>query len=63
MNTLDTIIIKSIGYIQSGWIDISEHRLTKMDFIYKLTNSKAALKSITLIPGETSYVFLKRISK
>ena len=62
MNTLDTIIIKASGYIQSGWIDISEHRLTKMDFIYKLTNSKAALKSITLIPGETSYVFLKRLA-
>jgi UPF0755 protein len=62
MNALDTLIIKSSGFIQSGWIDISEHRLTKMDFIYKLTNSKAALKSITLIPGETSYVFLKKLA-
>jgi UPF0755 protein len=62
MNSLDIILIKSMGYIQSGWIDISEHKLTKMDFIYKLTNSKAALKSITLIPGETSYIFLKRLA-
>ena len=62
MGIVDELVIKSLGYVQSGWIDISEHRLTKMDFIYKLTNSKAALKSITLIPGETSYVFLKRLA-
>ncbi|MBP6163574.1 MAG: endolytic transglycosylase MltG [Aliarcobacter sp.] len=62
MNTIDVITIKSIGYIQSGWIDLKEHKITKMDFLYKLTNAKAALKSITLIPGETSYVFLKKLA-
>lgn len=62
MNGLDTVIVKSMGYIQSGWIDISEHKVTKMDFLYKLTNAKAALKSITLIPGETYYIFLKKLA-
>lgn len=33
-----------------------------MDFLYKLTTSKAALKDITLIPGETYYFFLKEIA-
>jgi UPF0755 protein len=62
MNILDAVIIKSMGYIQSGWIDINQNKLTKMDFIYKLITSKAALKNITLIPGETSYVFLKKLA-
>lgn len=62
MNSLDGLIIKSMGYVQSGWIDIGQNKLTKMDFIYKLINSKAALKEITLIPGETSYVFLKKLA-
>lgn len=62
MNTIDTMVIRSLGYVQSGWIDIKEHKLTKMDFLYKLTTSKAALKNITLIPGETSYVFLKKLA-
>ena len=62
MNSIDTVIIKAMGYIQSGWIDIKEHKITKMDFLYKLTNAKAALKSVTLIPGETSYVFLKKLA-
>ena len=33
-----------------------------MDFLYKLTTSKAALKTITLIPGETAYVFLNQLA-
>ena len=63
MNIIDKIILRSIGFIQSGWIDLNENQLTKMDFLYKLTTSKAALKNITLIPGETSYIFLKQLAK
>ncbi len=63
LNIVDKIILKGMGYIQSGWIDIQSNELTKMDFLYKLTTSKAALKNITLIPGETSYYFLKQLAK
>ncbi|MAC83574.1 MAG: 4-amino-4-deoxychorismate lyase [Arcobacter sp.] len=63
LNIIDKIMLRSIGFIQSGWISIDENRLTKMDFLYKLTTSKAALKNITLIPGETSYIFLKQLAK
>ena len=62
MGTVDEIIIKSLGLVQSGWIDIGQSRLTRLDFIYKLITAKAALKTITLIPGETSYVFFKRLA-
>jgi UPF0755 protein len=37
--------------------------MSKYDFLFKLTTSKAALKSIILIPGETYYIFLDNISK
>lgn len=63
MNLIDNITIRFIGYIQSGWINIEDNKLSKMDFLYKLTTSKAALKTVTLIPGETSYVFLKELAK
>jgi UPF0755 protein len=63
LNIIDKIMLRSIGFIQSGWISIDENNLTKMDFLYKLTTSKAALKNITLIPGETSYIFLKQLAK
>lgn len=63
LNVIDKGIIKFLGYPQSGWIDLKKQQMTKADFLYKLTKSKAALKTITLIPGETSYFFLKDISK
>ena len=63
LNTVDKIIIKLLGYPQSGWIDLKTNYMTKADFLHKLTTSKAALKTITLIPGETSYFFLKQLSQ
>jgi UPF0755 protein len=63
VNALDKAIIKFLGYPQSGWIDLRTNYMVKADFLYKLTKSKAALKTITLIPGETSYYFLKDLSK
>lgn len=62
VNKIDEIILNNFGYIQSGWIDLKTNNLSKMDFLIKLLNSKAALKSITLIPGDTSYFFLKKLA-
>ncbi|WP_428026711.1 endolytic transglycosylase MltG [Arcobacter sp.] len=63
LNIIDKVIIKAKGYPQSGWIDLKTTKMTKADFINKLLTSKAALKTITLIPGETAYFFLKEISE
>lgn len=63
LNALDTRIIKFLGYPQSGWIDLKSSYMRKADFLHKLTTSKAALKTITLVPGETSYFFLKQLAK
>ncbi|QKJ23382.1 endolytic transglycosylase MltG [Poseidonibacter lekithochrous] len=62
LNIVDKVVLRSLGFIQSGWINIDKNHLTKMDFLYKLTTSKAALKNVTLIPGETSYIFLKQLA-
>ena len=62
MNSLDTLVVRFLGYPQSGWIDLKKEKMTRGDFLYKLTVSKAALKTITLVPGETSYFFLNQLS-
>ena len=56
-------IIIFIGTPQSGWIDLKNNKMTKFDFLYKLVTSKAALKKITIIPGETDYFIYKEIAK
>ena len=63
INKLDSILLRVIGAPQRGWIDIGVAKSTKADFLYKLTKAKAALQNITLIPGETTYVFLNQLAQ
>ena len=63
LNNIDKLIIKFIGYPQSGWIDLKQTQMVKADFLKKILKSKAALRSVTLIPGETSYFFLQELAK
>lgn len=60
--TLDKYIVRILGKPQSGWIDIGKTRLSRGDFLYKLTKAKAALMDITLIPGETTAIFFQNLS-
>ncbi|MCK5110930.1 MAG: endolytic transglycosylase MltG [Arcobacteraceae bacterium] len=62
LNLIDTIIINAFGYPQNGWIDLKSTKMLKGNFLYKLTTSKAALKNVVLIPGETYYFFLDDVA-
>jgi UPF0755 protein len=59
----DKLLMRFFGYPQSGWIDMGGTVLTKADFLYQLSHAKAATHAITLIPGETAYIFLKQLSE
>jgi len=62
VSKLDSILLRLIGTPQSGWINIGRTKTTRGDFLYKLATAKAALQDITLIPGETTYIFLNQLS-
>lgn len=62
VSKLDSLLLRAMGSPQSGWISFANVYLTRGDFLYKLTHSKAALQEITLIPGETTYIFLNQLS-
>lgn len=61
--SLDIYFLRLAGLPQSGFIDIGSTFISKGDFLYKLANSKAATKQITLIPGESAYFFLRQIAR
>ena len=63
LTSLDKTFIRFIGSPQQGWISIGETHMNHGDFLYKLTTSKAALKDITLIPGETTLMFSQHMAK
>ncbi len=60
---LDAFILRFIGSPQSGWINMGTTSNTKADFLYKLTTAKAALQNVTLIPGETTDIFLNQLAQ
>jgi peptidoglycan lytic transglycosylase G len=59
---LDSFLLRVIGSPQSGWIDMQRTSNRKADFLYKLTKAKAALQNVTLIPGETTFVFFDQLT-
>ena len=59
---LDSLLLRFIGSPQSGWVNMGTKHNTKADFLYKLTHAKAALQNVTLIPGETTYIFLRQLA-
>lgn len=60
---IDAVILRLIGQPQQGWIDLKEENLSRIEYLYALTTAKAATRSITLIPGETTSVFLEQLSR
>ncbi|WP_169784792.1 endolytic transglycosylase MltG [Campylobacter curvus] len=62
LSKIDKYALSFIGSPQSGWINMQSTHLSRIDFLYKLTKAKAALQEITLIPGETTIIFLNQIA-
>jgi len=60
---IDKIVLFLIGKPQSGWIDLKTKELSKFDFLYKLTTSKAPIVKVMIIPGETTYFVYKMLAK
>ena len=63
LHLMDAFVLKLLGQPQQGWIDLKEEKLSRISYLYRLTTSKAATADITLIPGETTTVFLKQIAQ
>jgi UPF0755 protein len=61
--SVDKYLLYLIGKPQFGWIEIGKNKLSRGDFLYKLSHEKAALQPIKLIPGETIDVFMYELSK
>ena len=62
VSKLDSILLRVIGSPQYGWINMVDTQSTRADFLFKLTKGKAALQKVTLIPGETTYIFLNQLA-
>lgn len=62
MSAIDKYTLFFLGHPQSGWINIGLKPLNRAEFLHKLTVAKAALETITLIPGETTEIFFQELA-
>ncbi len=60
---IDQRILAQLGRIKSGEVRFKTASLQRLDFLYRLTQAKAVLRKITLIPGETTEVFLSQVAR
>jgi len=63
LSFIDKYLLVLMGKPQSGWVNIGETELNRIDFLYKLTTAKAKMEKVTLIPGETKALFLESLTK
>ena len=63
LSVIDSYILRFMGEPQSGWIFIGKNTINRIDFLYKLTNAKAMIHKVTLIPGETSEIFFEELAE
>ncbi len=63
INWYDYYFLKKYGYPQAGWIEFEKKSISRDEFFKKLTHSKAAMRTLTLIPGETTDIFIQQIAK
>jgi len=62
LTMIDKTFLRFLGNPQQGWIYMGSKNMTHGDFLYKLTHAKAAMISVTLIPGETTYGFSQQLA-
>ena len=59
LTPVDTYLLVMMGKPQSGWITVGRTSLNRIDFLHKLVTAKAQMVEVTLIPGETTLIFLR----
>ncbi len=63
VHLIDAIILRFIGRPQQGWIDLEEEKMSRIHYLRKLTTAKGVTRRITLIPGETTVIFLRGLAR
>lgn len=59
---VDAFLLRYIGNPQGGWLALSSTKMRRGDFLYQLTTAKSPMADVTLIPGETTEIFLDEIA-
>jgi UPF0755 protein len=60
---IDALLLRGLGPPQSGWIYLGKNSMNRLEFLHKLGKASGRFKKITLIPGETTVIFLEQLAE
>lgn len=60
---IDKYLMVAIGKPQHGWIYLGKKKMHRLDFLLRLTSARSSFHKVTLLPGETTVIFLRGLSK
>jgi UPF0755 protein len=60
---IDKYLMVAIGQPQHGWVYLGKKKLHRLDFLLRLTSARSSFYKVTLVPGETTVIFLRQLAK
>ena len=60
---IDRWILGRLAPPQKGWIYLGKNRMNRLEFLSEITSPANRFKPVTLIPGETTVIFLDQLAK
>ena len=62
MGRLDALMLHALGTPVPGWIYLGRSRLPRLEFLHRLASPLSRFRPVTLIPGETTVIFLEELA-
>jgi UPF0755 protein len=60
---VDQGLMQMIGTPLPGWVYLGKTRISRLELFARITSRKSHFKNVTLIPGETTYFFLRQLAE
>jgi len=63
VGVVDKYLMVAIGRPQHGWVYLGNTKLHRLDFLIRLTSAQSSFRKVTLVPGETTVIFLRQLAQ
>lgn len=62
---IDAVLLRVTGHrqIPGGWVYLGKNRMSRPEFLQRLVSPGSRFRPVTLIPGETTVIFLEDLAK
>jgi UPF0755 protein len=60
---LDALLLRRLGTPAPGWIYLGKTRMNRLEFLHRLISTTSRFRPVTLIPGETTVIFLEELAE